>query len=173
MSEWIKVFPSQAGIRFVSVVDADSPTGFSLVEETDAEVKSALGIPSTLKFVVGNVYYDSGAPEGNLDFVHNDFLTPTDWTVLSGNQVVIKYTQGTFNSSNSVDPLQLVPLKEVHARDLSIRYDWGDNGTYSYIYITFTDTTNLNASFPDGDTVRFGFMIIDKNSTYSSFKESF
>ena len=83
MSEWIKVFPSQAGIRFVSVADADSPTGFSLVEETASEIKTALGIEPhyrVIQFLSGN---GSTVINSNPNLFTNEIpnsIIDTDWT---------------------------------------------------------------------------------------------
>jgi len=72
MSEWIKVFPSQAGIRFVSVVDADSPTGFGLVEETASETKTALGLPNYYEYDAGIIFNGTNNP-GLMNPIINTF----------------------------------------------------------------------------------------------------
>ena len=48
MAEWVKVFPSAANKIFVSQVDADSPSGFGLVEKSVSEMKTLLGLPSKI-----------------------------------------------------------------------------------------------------------------------------
>lgn len=78
MSEWQKVWPSAADKIFVSAVDADSPTGFGLVEKSTSEVKTLLNVDDLedkhpLRVLKMTITMDASAPSAAVSIFHDDF----------------------------------------------------------------------------------------------------
>ena len=73
MAEWVKVFPSAANKIFVSQVDADSPTGFGLVEKSVSEMKTVLGLPISTYIGKITFAYVVNVDGSSLSEIYNDF----------------------------------------------------------------------------------------------------
>ena len=142
MAKWVKSYPEAAGRFAVSIVDAESPTGFSWSSSVTTEVKNLLGLPKNIYVAK---WYQSGTSDPTLSSLRiNTFST-------SPIVQFIRDAQGQF--AISLTGVESASIADIDFRDMdedNTRYLRGGYiGANPYLYV-FDRATNNHA---DGFTI--------------------